>query len=265
MDLIARRTRFWFTEYGEGEPVICVNGNGCDRITWRSFAAEASRHFRVIIYEIRGTGESETVGRPGVKFTMKDHAEDLAAIMDVLGIKKAALVGHALGGFISMQFAALYPERVSAVSVFCSSARIGGKTKKRCPEWAATVEREGSTNSLLDETMERWFTAAFRKAHPEVEELYRKMYAANPPMGYAANCRGVGELDIVDQLPKIKCPLLIIAGELDASTPVEDSELILKNVAQSEMAIIKGASHFASEEQPEEFNRLNIEYLKKHI
>ena len=147
----------------------------------------------------------------------------------------------------------------------CSSARIGGKTKAGLPRWAETVEREGNAESLLDEAMERWFTDAFRKAHPEVETLYRDMYAANPPMGYAANCRGIAEYDIVDQLPKIRCPLLVIAGEQDASTPVEDSELILKHVPTAELVIVKGASHYVSEEQPEEFNRLSIAYLQEQI
>ncbi len=263
MDLIANRTRFWFTEYGEGEPVICINGNGCSRITWRHFAAEAGKKFRVVLYEIRGTGESETTGRPGMKTTIKDHAEDLAAIMDVLGIKKAALVGQA--GFVALQFAALYPERVSAVAILCTTARMGGKTKEGLPKWALTAEREGSTSSLAEEAMERWFTEPFRKTHADVIELYRKMYAANPPMGYAANCRGIAELDIVDQLPDVKCPLLVIAGEFDKATPVEDSELILKMAPNAEMAIVKGASHFITEEQPEEFNRLCVEYLNKHI
>ncbi|RNC28520.1 MAG: 3-oxoadipate enol-lactonase 2 [Candidatus Dichloromethanomonas elyunquensis] len=265
MDLIARRTRFWFTESGEGEPVICIHGNGASRVSWRHFVPEASKNFRVIVYELRGTGESETIGNPRQTFTIKDHAEDLAAIMDVLGLKKAAIVAQAFGAFISMQFAALYPERVSAMVVHCTSARVEGKTRQGLPKWAEIVEKEGNFDSLLDEAMVRWFTDSFKNAHPEVVDLYRKMYAANPAMGYAANCRGIVEYDIVDQLHKIKCPTLVIAGESDASTPVKDSELVVSKIPNSELVLVKDASHAVSEEQPEEFNQLTINYLKKNL
>jgi 3-oxoadipate enol-lactonase len=265
MDLIARRTRFWFTEYGDGKPVICINGNGVSRILYRHFVPEASKNFRVIVYELRGTGESEAFGSPGKTFTIKDHAEDLAAIMDALGIKKAAIVALAMGAFISMQFAALFPKRVGAMVVYCTSARIEGKTRQGLPKWAEIVEKEGNFDSLIDEAMVRWFTDSFKKTHPEVINLYRKMYAENPAMGYAANCRGIVEYDIVDQLHKIECPTLVIAGESDTSTPVKDSELIVSKIPNSELVIVKDASHIVSEEQPEKFNQLTINYLKKNL
>lgn len=264
MDLIANRTRFWFTEYGEGKPLILIHGNGLSRILWRHFIPEASKHYRVIVYELRGMGESETIGKPGQIFTMKDHAEDLAAIMDVLGIKKAGIVAHAMGGFVSMQFAALYPERVSAMVVYSTSARVEGNTKQRLPKWVEIVEREGNLDSLLDETMVRWLTESFRKEHPDVEDLYRKMVAANPAMGYVANCRGIIEYDIIDQLKNITCPTLAITGESDPSTPQKDHELIVSKIPNATLAVVKNASHTVSEEQPEEFNRLTLEYLQKN-
>ncbi len=265
MDLIANRTRFWFTEYGDGNPVICIHGNGLNRDLWRQFVPVASKDFRTILYELRGMGESETIGRPGQIFTVKDHAEDLLAIMDVLGIKKTAIVAHAFGAFVSMQFATLYPERVSTMVVFCTSARVEGKTKKRLPKWVETVEKEGNLDSLVEEAMERWFVEPFRKAHPDVINLYRKMVGANPPMGYAANCRGIIEYDIIDELVNIKCPTLAIAGESDHSTPPGDHELIVDKILNSKLMVVKNSSHTVCEEQVEEFNRVTLDYLKQNI
>jgi len=264
MDILARRTRFWYTESGSGQPVICIHGNGLNREVWRHLVPELSQKCRAIIYELRGMGESETVGKPGLKFTIADHAIDLGGIMDVLGIEKAALVGHAFGGFVAMQFAAQHPERVSALVGCCTSAKIESGTKPALPRWVTTVETEGIA-PLVEEAMERWFIEPFRRAHPEIIDLYRNMVAKNPPAGYAANCRGIIEYDIRDRLSKIQCPTLLVAGELDRSTPPKDHEYIAQRIPHCRLVVVPGASHTVMEEQAGMFNRLVLEFLDQDV
>ncbi len=263
MDLLANRTRFWYTESGSGHPVICIHGNGLNRDLWRHLTPRLGSGYRSIVYELRGMGESETVGKPGLKFSVKDHADDLNAIMDALGIERAALVAHAFGSFVSMEFAADHPDRVSAMVVFCTSAKIESGTKQRLPAWVETVEREGMA-PLVEEAMDRWFVEPFKKAHPEIIDLYRRMVAANPPMGYAANCRGIIEYDIRDRLADIRCPTLVVTGQLDRSTPPEDHELIAGRIPNATLVTVKDASHTVAEEQPEEFNRMTLQFLARH-
>ncbi len=225
---------------------------------------ELGKKYRTIVYELRGMGKSETVGKPGMTVTVDVHAKDLEAFMDVLGIKEAAIVGHAYGGFVGMQLAIDRPQRVTALIVACTSAKIGGRTLRLIPEWIEIIEKEGS-EPLLEETMERWFQESFRREHPDVIQLYRNMVAANPPMGYAANFRGILKYDLTGNLHKIQCPTLVITGEGDRSTPVADHEFIADQISKAEFVAVPNASHTVPEEQPEEFNRMTIEFLDKHV
>lgn len=160
--------------------------------------------------------------------TIEDHVKDMEGLLDTLDIKKAAIVAHAFGGFVAMRFAVDHPERISAVVVTCTAAKVSGRTKKLAPHWIEIIEKIGE-EPLLDESMERWFVESFRQEHPDVIQLYRDMVAANPPTGYAANFRGVLQYDITSELHKIKCPTLVVAGAEDKSLPVSDHELLAQN------------------------------------
>ena len=264
MDIIANGIRFQVIESGSGYPVICIHGNGLNRLLWRHLAPELNRKYRTIVYELRGMGKSETVGTPGSKFTVKDHADDLGAVMDALGIEQAAIVGQGFGGILALKCAADQPHRVSAMIAVNTSARLEGAVRQEVPRWIETAQREGM-EPLIEGTLNRWFVKSFRQTRPEIMDLYRKMIAANPPLGYAANCRGLLELDIRDDLHKIQCPTLVVAGEADWSAPVRDHELIAERVADSELVVVKDASHTVCEEKPQEFNRIVLEFLDRKL
>ncbi len=262
MDVIANGIRLQYIESGGGYPVICLHGNGLNRELWRHLMPELSKKYRTIVYELRGMGKSETPGKPGLTITNEDHAQDLEGLMDALNIKEAAIVAHAFGAFISMRFAIDHPERVRAMVVVGTSAKIGGKTLEGIPEWIEIIEKEGE-GPLLDRTMERWFVESFRREHPEVIKLYRDMVAANPPMGYAANFRGILHYNIMSELHKIKCPTLVVSGAEDRSTTPEDHKAIAGEIANSKLVIVPKASHTVPEEQSEEFNRITLEFLSQ--
>ena len=207
MDVIANGVRLQYIESGSGYPVICLHGNGLNRELWRHLMSELSKKYRAFVYELRGMGKSETPGKPGLTITNEEHAKDLEGFMDALNIKEAAIVAHAFGAFVSMRFAIDHPKRVRAMVVVGTSAKMKGKTLEGIPKWIEIIEKEGE-EPLLDQTMERWFVESFRREHPEVIKLYRDMVAANPPMGYAANFRGILQYNLMPELHKIKCPTL---------------------------------------------------------
>ena len=115
MDVIANGIRLSYTDSGSGHPVILLNGNGLSPAMWRHFEPELQKHSRSIALRSRGMVGSETVGKPGLSFTIDDHGRDLVAFLDVLGIEKAAIVGHAYGGYVAMRVAIDRPDRVSAI------------------------------------------------------------------------------------------------------------------------------------------------------
>src|SRR5574341_1066887 len=95
---------------GKGPAVICVHGLTANHTCWASIAHMLSPDFRVIAYDLRGRGESD---KPDTGYSLEIHCRDLAALLDRLGLKRAAIVGHSLGAHIALRFAVGFPQRVS--------------------------------------------------------------------------------------------------------------------------------------------------------
>ena len=264
MDIIANGIRLQYIESGSGYPVVCIPGNGLSTDMWRHLIPELSQRYRAIAYELRGMGKSEAPGRRGVTYTNEDHGKDLEALLDVLDISQAAIVAHAFGGFVAMRVAIDRPERVSTMVLVNTSAKMESPTVSKFPGWATTVEMEGM-EPLLDGGMARWFVERVHREHPEVIQLYREMLGANPPMGYAANARGIPLLDIRNELNTIQCPTLVVAGKEDKATPPEEHEIIAERIPGARLVVVPNTSHTVPEEQAEEFNRATLEFLDQNI
>ena len=263
MDIIANGIRLRYIESGRGHPVVCIPGNGLSTGMWRHLIPELSHRYRVISYELRGMGNSEAPGRRGVTYTNEDHAKDLEALLDVLNIRQAAIVAHAFGGFVAMRVAIDRPERVASMVLVNTSAKMESSTASEFHRWVTTSETQGM-DPLLDGAMVRWFVERVHREHPEVIQFYREMLHGNPPMGYAANSRGIAQLDLRDELRTIRCPTLVVAGKEDWSTPPEEHELIAARVPGAQLAVVPSTSHTVPEEASEEFNRMTLEFLDQN-
>ena len=96
-------------------------------------------------------------------------------------------------------------------------------------------------------------------------QFYREMLGSTPPMGYAANARSLAQWDLRSELGKIRCPTLVIAGQEDWSTPPAGHELIARGIPKAQQIVLENASHTVPEEQADEFNRLTLDFLAKHV
>ena len=263
MDVIANGIRLQYIESGTGDPVICIHGHGLNRDMWRHLIPQLSQRYRAIIYELRGMGKSEAPGRRGVTYTNEDHGRDLEEFLDALNIDRAAIVAHAFGSFVAMRVAIDRPERISSMIFANASAKLEAPSLAAMAGWAATTEEHG-LESLLDGAMTRWFLEEVHRERPEVIQFYREMVGANPPMGYAANCRGMAQLDLRAELNKVQCPTLVLAGKEDHSTPPKHSEIIAAAIPNARLVVVPNTSHMVPEEQAEEFNRMTLEFLDQN-
>ena len=134
-------------------PLVFINPLGCDLRVWSDVASILKPDFRVVAYDKRGHGLSES----GPDRTeMADYAADLAALLDVLGIGRAAIVGMSIGGVIAQELTRQRPELVAALVLCATAAKIG--TDESWDERIAAVER-GGIESIAGSVLERWFTA----------------------------------------------------------------------------------------------------------
>jgi 3-oxoadipate enol-lactonase len=235
--------------------VVLSNSLGTTLAMWEPQVPALAEHFRVVRYDTRGHGRSPVPPGP---YSIDDLADDLLGLLDRVGVEKAHLVGLSLGGMTAMRLAARNPERVDRLVVLCTSALLG--PAQGWLDRAATVRAEG-TGAVADASLERWYTPAFRAAHPGSVEAARAMVASIPPEGYAACCEAIAAMDLTEDLADITAPTLAIAGADDPSTPPEHLERIAAAVKDGRLLVVPHSAHIASQEQPGAVTRAVLAHL----
>src|SRR5215212_2517991 len=168
----------------EDAPVVAFsNSIGTTLEMWDQQVPALSDRYRCLRYDTRGHGRSLVVDRP-VK--IEDLADDLAGLLDALGIDKAHIVGLSLGGMTAQAFGARHPQRALSLVLMATSAYVPQGWDER----AATVRANGM-GAIVDLVMARWFVPAFAAAQPEAVAALRARFLENDPRGYAACCEAI--------------------------------------------------------------------------
>jgi 3-oxoadipate enol-lactonase len=239
-------------------PAVVLSGSlGTDLSMWEPQASRLAGRFRVLRYDLRGHGGSAVPPGP---YSMSDLGEDLLALMDELGIERAALCGLSIGGMLSMWIAANAPERVGALIACCTSAYLGEETPYA--ERAAAVRRAG-LEPIADAVIERWFTPHFARENPQTVRGMRERLIAVPPEGYAGCCEAIDGMDLRGALGSIRAPTLVVAGAEDPATPPEHGRSIAEAIAGAEFTVVPDAAHLAPVEHPEDATALILDFLER--
>jgi 3-oxoadipate enol-lactonase/4-carboxymuconolactone decarboxylase len=228
--------------------VVFAHSIGATMHMWDAQIAAFAGRYRCLRYDTRGHGGSETVAAPA---TVDDLADDMAGLLDALGIARAHVVGLSLGGMTGQAFALRHPDRLDRLALVATSAEMD---KSAWRERIATVLRDGYAPFVDGVMVPRWFTPGFAAAHPEVVAGFKARMMANDAAGYAACANVIATLDLPGRIAAIKAPTIIIVGADDPATPVAMSERIRSLVPQAEMVVIPNAAHIVAVEQPDLVN-----------
>lgn len=245
---------------GRGERwVTFITGIANDLTMWDGQVAALQRDFRILRYDLRGHGG--TASSAG-EYTIGMLVDDLRALLDERGVKKTALVGLGLGGAIAQAFAVAHPDRLWALMPACCRARM-------VPDFAAMwhklrdTVRENGLESIVEPTVQRWFSEDFKRAHPEVLESIRKMIRGTTQEGYLGVTAAFLGLDVEDQLGRISCPTLYVSGAEDKlGGPPPLMEQLSLRVKGARHVSVPGAAHIANIQNPEGFNTVLADFLK---
>jgi 3-oxoadipate enol-lactonase len=243
----------------EDGPVVVFAGSlGSDLRMWEPQVVPLlERGFRVVRYDTRGHGASPVPPGP---YDLEDLGADYLALLDDLGVAKAHLVGLSLGGMTGMWLGVHAPGRIASLVLCCTSAKLG--PPQMWADRARTVRAEG-TAAVAGPGVSRWLTPAYLERHPDRAVFLRSMIAGVPAEGYAACCGVIERMDLLDALPKITAPTLVIAGADDPATPPgEHARPIADGIPGARLEVVADAAHLGSYEQPEEFTRLISEHLE---
>ena len=245
--------RIWHDLHGDaGAPLLVLPCSlGTSRALWDP--APYAQHFRVLRYEHRGHGESETTPGP---YTVEQLAGDALDLLDELGVERASWLGLSLGGMVAMWIAACAPERLERLVLACTSARV--PSPQAYAERAGIVRAQG-VEPVADAVVARWFTPA---ASDELRARFRAFLVATPREGYAGCCEALAEWDFRERLGDIVAPTLVVAGAEDESTPIAHTDLLVQRIPGARGTVLEGAAHLANLERPAAFAEAALAHLE---
>ena len=233
----------------EDAPVVVFsNSVGATLEMWDAQMRAFADRFRVLRYDTRGHGRSQVLNRPAA---IDDLADDLAGLLEGLGIEKVHLVGLSLGGMTGQALAVRRPEKLESLVLMATSAHL--PPADMWNQRVATVRAQGM-EVIADTVMTRWFTPAFIERAPHAVAQTRKHFVGHDPNGYAVCCEAIRDMDLRAVIGAIRTPTLIIAGADDPATPVAMMEDIRARIPEAELIIVPKAAHLLNIERPEVVN-----------
>jgi pimeloyl-ACP methyl ester carboxylesterase len=234
--------RIWYAAYGSGQPVILLHGGLGHSGNWGyQVPALLRQGYRAVVIDSRGHGRSTCDTRP---FSYELMASDVSAVMDALGLEKAALVGWSDGACIALVLASKAPKRVAGVFFFaCNMDPSGAKEFIFTPILGRCISRHTQDYQQLSATPDQF------EAFSEAVGL---MQRTQP--NYSA-----------DDLAQIKAPVAIVHSEFDEFIKREHAEYLARSIPEAEFIDLPGVSHFAPLQRPEQFNAAILAFLGKTL
>jgi 3-oxoadipate enol-lactonase len=212
-------------------PVVLLNSIGTGLQLWDDVIPHLASSTQILRSDARGHGGSAAT--EGI-YSLDMLAHDLAATMDDAGIFSAVIAGNSLGGMVAMQFACRFPRRTAGLVLICTSAQMDRAA------WQSryhTVSEQGIA-AIADLSMERFFSADFRKHRPEKVLATKQALLTMDSRGYAGCAAAIRDMDLAHHISTIACPTLVVTGRSDISTPLEGH-------GEHLLAAIPGAQHLA--------------------
>ena len=240
----------------EEQPVLAFsNSLGTDFRIWDQVAAHFADDYCLLLTDKRGHGLSDLGQGP---VTIDRHVDDLLAVVDHFGIDRFGLVGLSIGGMIAQRLAVRAPDRLAALVLCDTAAKIGDAAGWNAR--IAAVEANG-LDAIGDAVIERWFTPAYREAEPLPFRVWRNMLTRQSAKGYAASCAALRDADLTADAGRIDVPTLVVVGDGDQSTPPDLVRATAELIPGARFAVIEGAGHLPCIEQPAALAALIAELL----
>jgi 3-oxoadipate enol-lactonase len=253
--------RLFTEERGSGAPVVLVHGlGGTARDIWKHQLPELATEFRVVAFDLRGSGASDVTPGP---YTIDLLVDDLRALVETLDIGRVAVVGHSMGGAIALGYAARFPGDVSAVVGVGAPVSLPDAAREGLAVRADTVEADGMA-AVAETVATNGVAPSFREQRADEFRELIAMLTRNNPRGYAAQCRALVSLDLTARLSEISAPLLLVSGDHDGVSPPSTTEATAGLVPNGRFTIVEDCGHNLTWEKPEALATTAWPFLRMH-
>jgi 3-oxoadipate enol-lactonase len=249
--------RLFVESQGDGPALVFVHGLGATSSVWHAQRTVLSRNFRVVTFDLSGSGRSDKSKR---SYSIDTWAEEIAGLLDQLELPTAVIVGHSLGTLVAQRFAARFPARTRALVLAGALTELAEPVKETYQQRAELVEREGMA-AVADLILPGALTAATREGNLALAGMVREMYLSSDPACYAGHCRALAAGSARADQPKIACPALLLVGDQDTVAPLALQQQIAAAIRGSRLRVVSCTAHMTMLEMPEVFNALLLDFL----
>lgn len=245
---------------GNGDPIVLIHGFPLTREIWDAQSDHLARGKLAIRPDLRGMGKSGVTDGP---YLMEALAGDIAAMLDAMGIERAALAGHSLGGYVAMAFCRMFTERVSKLALVCSRlAADTPETAKNRENLADRLERDGRIDDVIDSYLPKLFAPETVEGRPEIVERAREIAQRNNPRGAAAMLRGMAmRVDSYDIAQELEMPVLIVAGGADQVVGLAEAQEMCRAFPGAQLKVLGRSGHVPMLEESESLATILNEFF----
>lgn len=253
--------QIFYQDVGEGDPLLLIMGFGGDHTAWALQMADFAARYRVIAFDNRGVGQTDSPDHP---YTTRMMAGDALGLMDALDIDRAHVLGVSMGGMIAQELVLARPDRVRSLHLACTFARPDAYMLALNSAWREM--RIGLGRESTMRTLGLWlFSPITYTERPELIEVLLQNSLATPyPQSLAGFLRqgeAVAAHDALDRLSAIRCPTLVSVAEDDILVPPRFAREIVARIPGAELGLVPSAGHGYFLERPDVFNQLSLDFI----
>lgn len=247
--LKSQNVELYYEQHGSGPPLLLIAGLASDSQSWLPVLPALAERYTVILLDNRGVGRSTQQCETSIELM----AEDCLALLSHLGLQKAHLAGHSMGGMVALELALRCPEQVQSMVLLASTARNAHRNNLLFADWADAAET-GSDQAAWFRTILAWIlTERFFDAKEMVDAVltYLRTYPwPQSALAFRAQVEALARYDATDRLGQVTVPTCVIAAEQDILLPLHHARQLARGIPGATLQVIPDAAHSIHTEQP---------------
>lgn len=246
-----------YTDTGKGTAVILLHGFLENKTMWNALIEELSTRYRVIAIDLLGHGHTDPLG---YLHTMEDNADLVHSVLHELKLRKVILVGHSMGGYVSLAFAELYPEMVKGIALLNSTAKADSEEKKKNRDRAINAVKENYANFVRMSVTNLFSETNRERLRKQVDDV-KEQALRTPLQGVIASLEGMKiRKDRERILHEAKFPVLLVLGEKDEVLPIDEHKGLADHPSTELVTFPDG--HMSTVENRDDIGSVLMDFLK---